>query len=296
MVRSRCYGRSRFGSGRKRGSSTPSYAGRDVVVLGLGLTGFSLARHLVAHGARVRVADTRPSPPFAADFAAALPGIALATGPFTATTLAGADLIAISPGVPLAEPPIAAAVARGVEVVGDVELFARALPPGQRVLAITGSNGKTTVTALTGALAVPRGSRPASPATSARPCSMRCRRKVAGPTSLYSSCRASSSRRRRRSHRWPRRCSTLPRTTSTGTPASTRMPRRRRGSSRPAASRCSTATIRARMRCAFPGAWCRRSVPASRNPRKRGGSSNVLSQRTTSGSRAAGRCCCRRRT
>ena len=130
----------------------PCYAGRDVLVLGLGLTGFSLARHLVARGARVRVADTRPSPPFAADFAAALPGIALATGPFTATTLAGADLIAISPGVPLAEPPIAAAVARGVEVVGDVELFARALPPGQRVLAITGSNGKTTVTALTGAL------------------------------------------------------------------------------------------------------------------------------------------------
>jgi UDP-N-acetylmuramoylalanine--D-glutamate ligase len=98
------------------------------------------------------VADTRPSPPFAADFAAELPGIALATGPFTATTLAGADLIAISPGVPLAEPSIAAALARGVEVVGDVELFARALPPGQKVLAITGSNGKTTVTALTCAL------------------------------------------------------------------------------------------------------------------------------------------------
>jgi UDP-N-acetylmuramoylalanine--D-glutamate ligase len=126
--------------------------GREAVVLGLGLTGFSLARHLVARGARVRVADTRPSPPFAAELAAALPGIALATGPFTDTTLAGADLIAISPGVPVAEPAVAAAVARGVEVVGDIELFARELPPGQKLLAITGSNGKTTVTALTGAL------------------------------------------------------------------------------------------------------------------------------------------------
>jgi UDP-N-acetylmuramoylalanine--D-glutamate ligase len=61
-------------------------------------------------------------------------------------------LIAISPGVAKDQPLIAAAVARGAELVGDIELFARALPPEQRVLAITGSNGKTTVTALTGAL------------------------------------------------------------------------------------------------------------------------------------------------
>ena len=61
-------------------------------------------------------------------------------------------MIAISPGVAKDQPPIAAAVARGVELVGDIELFARALPPEQKVLAITGSNGKTTVTALTGAL------------------------------------------------------------------------------------------------------------------------------------------------
>jgi UDP-N-acetylmuramoylalanine--D-glutamate ligase len=80
------------------------------------------------------------------------PGIPLATGPFTAETMAGADLIAISPGVDPRHPAIAAAAARGVEIVGDVELFARALPPSQKVLAITGSNGKSTVTALAGAL------------------------------------------------------------------------------------------------------------------------------------------------
>ncbi len=128
--------------------STPRYADRNAVVLGAGLTGASLARYLVAEGARVRVADTRARPPLAA----ALPDVPLATGPFDDATFTGVDLIAISPGVAKDQPAIAAAVARGAELVGDVELFARALPAGQKVLAITGSNGKTTVTALTGAL------------------------------------------------------------------------------------------------------------------------------------------------
>ena len=137
-----------------------THQGRNAVVLGLGLTGYSLARHLAANGASVRVADTREKPPFAAKLAAALPHVKLTTGPIDDATLAGADLIAISPGVPKNQPAIATAVARGVELVGDVELFARALPAGQKVIAITGSNGKTTVTALTGALcrAAARGS------------------------------------------------------------------------------------------------------------------------------------------
>ena len=129
-----------------------NYTDRNVVVLGLGVTGLSLARYLTDHGAKVRVADTRAAPPHAAELELLRPAVALATGPVTADTLAGADLIAISPGVPKAQPAIAAAVARGVELAGDVELFARALPPAQKVLAITGSNGKSTVTALAGAL------------------------------------------------------------------------------------------------------------------------------------------------
>jgi UDP-N-acetylmuramoylalanine--D-glutamate ligase len=128
------------------------YTDRNVVVLGAGLTGRSLACYLTRHGAKVRVADTRASPPQAAELVALCPGIPLATGPFTAETMAGADLIAISPGVDPRHPAIAAAVARGVELAGDVELFARALPPSQKVLAITGSNGKSTVTALAGTL------------------------------------------------------------------------------------------------------------------------------------------------
>ena len=128
------------------------YAGRNAVVLGLGLTGLTLARHLARHGASVRVADTRAAPPNAAALAAALPRVPVETGPFSSSTFAGADLIAISPGVAKDQPAIAEAVAHGSELVGDVELFARALPPAQKVLAITGTNGKTTVTALTGAL------------------------------------------------------------------------------------------------------------------------------------------------
>ncbi len=129
-----------------------SIANRRAVVLGLGLTGLSAARYLARHGASVRVADTRAQPPFAGELAAELPAVALSRGEFSDATFAGADLIVSSPGVSIHQPAIAAAVSRGVELVGDIELFARALPPKQKVLAVTGSNGKTTVATLTGAL------------------------------------------------------------------------------------------------------------------------------------------------
>ena len=73
---------------------------------------------------------------------------------FAQESFAGVDLIAISPGVPLAEPLVRAAVERGIDVVGDIELFARIREefPGNRVIAITGSNGKSTVTEMVGAM------------------------------------------------------------------------------------------------------------------------------------------------
>lgn len=137
------------------------WSGVKVVVLGLGDTGLSMARWLARAGARVRVADSRASPPRAAQLARELPDVPLATGPFDEATLAGAELIAISPGVDRREAPIARAIARGVPVVGDVELFARALRRAAtrgsrlgaaRILAVTGTNGKSTVTAMTGAM------------------------------------------------------------------------------------------------------------------------------------------------
>jgi len=136
-----------------------SLKGRKVVVLGLGDTGLSMARWLARRGAAVRVADSRATPPHAARLAHELPQAKLATGAFSVATLAGADLIAISPGIDRREPPIARAIQRGVPVAGDVELFAQELPSlvtrhpslaRPKVVAITGSNGKSTVTAMTG--------------------------------------------------------------------------------------------------------------------------------------------------
>jgi UDP-N-acetylmuramoylalanine--D-glutamate ligase len=121
-------------------------------VLGLGKTGLSLVRHLVRHGANVRIADTRDAPPNVAELAREFPAVRVETGPLSTSTFDGADMIAISPGLSKEHPAIVEAVESGGELVGDVELFARALPPAQKVLAITGTNGKTTVTALTGAL------------------------------------------------------------------------------------------------------------------------------------------------
>ena len=128
------------------------HQGRRAVVLGLGTTGLSLVRHLVRHGAYVRVADTRADPPNREALAAEHPDVPLVTGPFSDATFDGVDLIAISPGVAQRDPAIRAAVEAGAALVGDIELFARALPADQKVLAITGTNGKTTVASLAGAL------------------------------------------------------------------------------------------------------------------------------------------------
>jgi UDP-N-acetylmuramoylalanine--D-glutamate ligase len=124
-------------------------AGRRVLVLGLGDTGLAVARWVERQGGRVRVADTRAAPPRAADFRGEL-----RTGPFTTALLEDVDLLCISPGLSLEDPVVRAALGRGVPVVGDIELFAWYVRAhnGTRVIAITGTNGKTTVTALTGHL------------------------------------------------------------------------------------------------------------------------------------------------
>ncbi len=128
--------------------------GKHAVVLGLGDSGLSMARWLARRGAFVRVADTRATPPRAAELARTLPQARLETGAFGDASFDTADLIAISPGISAREPAIARAKARGVPVWGDIELFAQAVQAQgrPRILAITGTNGKTTVTSMTGAL------------------------------------------------------------------------------------------------------------------------------------------------
>jgi len=132
-------------------------SGKKVLVLGLGDTGLSCARWLAARGAQVSVADSRVAPPQASRLAELLPQVPLHTGGFDDTLLQATELLVVSPGVPLADPAVARAVAAGVETVGDVELFARAIHAlnarrehPMRVIAITGSNGKSTVTAMCG--------------------------------------------------------------------------------------------------------------------------------------------------
>ena len=132
-------------------------SGKKVLVLGLGDTGRSCACWLAARDAQVSVADNRAAPPHAAELAETLPQVSLHTGEFDDALLQATELLVVSPGVPLAEPAVTRALAAGVEVVGDVELFARAIHAlnaqrehPMRVIAITGSNGKSTVTAMCG--------------------------------------------------------------------------------------------------------------------------------------------------
>jgi UDP-N-acetylmuramoylalanine--D-glutamate ligase len=131
---------------------------RKVLVLGLGDTGLSMTRWLARRGADVRVADSRAEPPHARTLESALPDVRVTTGAFDRGLFSDIDAIAISPGIDPREKSIADAAARGIAIVGDVELFACALQDvvAQRsaarpkVIAITGSNGKSTVTAMTG--------------------------------------------------------------------------------------------------------------------------------------------------
>ncbi len=135
---------------------------KSVLVLGLGDTGLSVVRWLARRGARLRTADSRAAPPSLGTVRAHHPDVGIALGPFDEALLEGVDTVVASPGLALGEPVLRAAAARGIEVVGDVEIFAREIAhraSGARVLAITGTNGKSTVTALAGAMGAAAGYR-----------------------------------------------------------------------------------------------------------------------------------------
>ncbi|MDP2144700.1 MAG: UDP-N-acetylmuramoyl-L-alanine--D-glutamate ligase [Gallionella sp.] len=130
-----------------------SWADKHVLVLGLGETGLSLARWLSAQRAHVRVADSRGNPPGLDVLSRDCPQAEMRCGAFDDSLLDGVEFIAISPGVPMADPFVQRAVARGIPVEGDIELFAQQLATSDlrlttKVLAITGANGKTTVTSM----------------------------------------------------------------------------------------------------------------------------------------------------
>ena len=119
---------------------------RHAVIAGLGRTGLASARYLHAQGWRIAVTDSRAQPPELGALRAFAGDIVVRAGGLDTGLLDGAALVVASPGLALDAPFFAAARARGIEVVGDIELFARAARAP--VVGITGTNGKSTVTTL----------------------------------------------------------------------------------------------------------------------------------------------------
>ena len=123
----------------------------NTLIVGLGKTGLSCARFLTDQGVPLAVTDSRAQPPGLIELQQNLPDIAVFVGGFAPAAFAAAQQLVVSPGVSLREPLIAEAMLRGTPVLGDIELFARyAKAP---VIAITGSNGKSTVTTLVAEMA-----------------------------------------------------------------------------------------------------------------------------------------------
>ena len=129
-----------------------AWQGKKIVVAGLGSSGLSMLRFFVAQGCGVCAYDAKITDERRAYIAAELPTVTFADGDLAAA-LVGAEVLALSPGVPSRQEAIAAFSAQGGVVLGDVEVFAQlAAAANAKVLAITGSNGKTTTTSLTGYL------------------------------------------------------------------------------------------------------------------------------------------------
>lgn len=125
--------------------------GSNRIIVGLGKTGLSVARYLHSLGLDFAVVDSRVNPPGLADLRREFPQTELLLGDFAAQRLLQADELIVSPGVSLQTPAIRAAMEAGVAVTGDIDIFSRAVTAP--VLAVTGSNGKSTVVSLLGAMA-----------------------------------------------------------------------------------------------------------------------------------------------
>ncbi len=123
--------------------------GKRVLVVGLGKSGVASALFLKKHGAKVSVSDTKSGDELRNEIPLLLDhGIDVETGGHGERTFRGQDLIVVSPGVPVDAPPLVQARSLGESVIGEIELAAQFLPGP--IVAITGSNGKTTTTTLTG--------------------------------------------------------------------------------------------------------------------------------------------------
>ncbi|NOQ13015.1 MAG: UDP-N-acetylmuramoyl-L-alanine--D-glutamate ligase [Methyloprofundus sp.] len=128
-----------------------------VVVVGLGKTGLSVAYYLRRLGLQFAIVDSRKKPPYNDELLAQMPDVAVFTGGFEPAVFDVATHIIVSPGVSMEEPLIEQAIAQGVRPLSDIDLFACSV--SAPVVAITGSNGKSTVTTMLGSMAKAAGKR-----------------------------------------------------------------------------------------------------------------------------------------
>ena len=126
-----------------------------ILVVGLGITGISVARFLVAHGFQFAMIDSRNDPPLDKEFFQENPDIAVFTGGFDEAAFKVATHLIVSPGVSLQEKSIAKAIADGAKVVSDIDLLSCSV--NVPIIGITGSNGKSTVTTMLGEMAIEAG-------------------------------------------------------------------------------------------------------------------------------------------
>ncbi len=124
---------------------------RRTLIVGLGKTGLSCVRYLSDQGREIAVADSRQAPPGLDELKAGWPDVPVYLGAFDPELFSGFNELVVSPGIGVAEPAIAQAAENGARIRGDIDLFAEAADAP--ILAITGSNGKTTVTTLVGEMA-----------------------------------------------------------------------------------------------------------------------------------------------
>lgn len=129
-----------------QGSHSGSSAVCRSLVIGLGATGLSCVRHLVALGHQVGVVDTRDNPPGLAALQQEFPAVRTWLGEYDEGLLDDFEQVVVSPGLPMDFPLLTAAAARGLPALSDIDLFAAAA--GAPLIAITGSNGKSTVTSM----------------------------------------------------------------------------------------------------------------------------------------------------
>ncbi len=134
-----------------------NWYGQHILILGLGSSGWAAACWLGRRGAELRVADNAAEPPNLARLRTLFPAVEVTLGDWNEADFLWADRIIVSPGVPMSHPMIQAALSRGIAVWSDVELFAQALPQHVQVIAITGSNGKSTVTSMVHAICLAAG-------------------------------------------------------------------------------------------------------------------------------------------